>query len=152
MEPYRLAAIVLNTTILFIILYLLLKGVLREKYSLLWLLSVVTLLFFTIFPQATKVGAEWFGIQIPSNFLFILEIIYLLLISLYLSYSISKLSNQYRKIVQRLAIIEDIIENSLNTQHSTEAEKRVLSSFLCKIFLIQFLIEWLIVTLFPYRV
>lgn len=123
MEPYRLAAIVLNTSILFIILYLLLKGVLREKYSLLWLLSVATLLFFTIFPQATKVVAEWFGIQIPSNFLFILEIIYLLLISLYLSYSISKLSNQYRKVVQRLAIIEDKIENSLSTQHSTEAKK-----------------------------
>ena len=45
--------------------------------------------------------------NINNEFLFILETVYLLLICLYLSFSLSKLSRQYRTIIQRIALLEN---------------------------------------------
>lgn len=88
------------------IIFLLSRKRLNLKYSLLWMFSALVLLLLAIFPQIATTVAHLIGIQAPVNavFLFFLFCILLLLISL--SSIVSKQSNEIKRLIQHLAILE----------------------------------------------
>ena len=65
MAPTILAAIASLSLFVFI-LWLLRKGVLKEKYAVLWLLVTASALVFTIFPNALRWISDQLGVEIPS--------------------------------------------------------------------------------------
>ena len=104
---------VLQITIIFgVLLYLLLiinllvKRKISLKYSLLWLLSAVVMLFVSVFPGSIETIASLLGFQVSSNLVFSLVVFFMLLILLHVTSIVSKLSDQHYTLIQNLGMLE----------------------------------------------
>jgi hypothetical protein len=93
-------------TFLFI-LYLLRKGVLKEKYAVLWLAVSGIALFFAIFPGVLRAITEALGVQVPANLLFFATIVLLVLVSVQLSYELSRHEARIRRLAEEVALQQE---------------------------------------------
>jgi len=89
----------------FFVLEMLRRGILREKFAVLWLLVSVTLLIFALFPSVLVTMTGWLGIALPSNLLFLLAAVLLLLVSVQLSYEVSRVEARTRRLAEELALL-----------------------------------------------
>ncbi|MGH3628667.1 MAG: DUF2304 domain-containing protein, partial [Sciscionella sp.] len=78
---------------------------LREKYAVLWLVIGVIVLVFSAVPNLLTTVSLALGIQIPANLLFFVAIVLLLAVTLHLSWEISRLEDETRKLAEDLAIL-----------------------------------------------
>lgn len=102
-------AAALATTIF--VLELLRRGVLREKFAALWLLVSLGLLILAIFPNLLTWSADLVGVEVPSNLLFFLAAVLLLLVSVQLSFEVSRLESKTQRLAEDLAILRAEFEN-----------------------------------------
>jgi hypothetical protein len=84
---------------------LLRRGVLREKYAVLWLFFSGTALFFAIFPPALYWVTSLLGVQAPANLLFFVTIVLLVLVSVQLSYELSRHEARIRRLAEEVALL-----------------------------------------------
>jgi hypothetical protein len=87
------------------VLEMLRRGILREKYAALWLFVSATLLVFAAFPAVLRSLADAAGIQLPSNLLFLMAAVLLLLVSVQLSYEVSRLEARSRRLAEEVALL-----------------------------------------------
>jgi hypothetical protein len=104
--PYLLGILAAVLTTVFII-ELLRRGILREKFAALWLLVSVALLVLAVFPGVLTRAASLLGIAVPVNLLFFLAAVLLLLVSVQLSYEVSRLEARTRRLAEEVAILRD---------------------------------------------
>lgn len=97
-------AIGLAIVILGVVLTLLLKRQLREKYAIIWLVIGLAVLLLGIFPQALLFFTATLGFQVPANLLFTLAIFLLLAVSLHLSWELSQDEEEIRRLAEEAAI------------------------------------------------
>lgn len=104
--PYLLgvAAAVLATVF---IVELLRRGILKEKFAALWLVVTGALLIIAVFPGVLSWLAGVLGVQLPSNLLFFLAAVVLLLVSVQLSFEVSKLEARTRRLAEDLALLRE---------------------------------------------
>lgn len=88
------------------ILYLLSKGTLSVKYSLLWLACGAVLLLFAVCPYLVYVIRDVLDMEMPSNVVFLLIDGFMLLLLISLSIAISQLSEKCRRQAQSIALLE----------------------------------------------
>ncbi len=96
---------VVSISILIIVFELIRRRRLREEYSLLWLLSGVVILLFSIFPGLLDVISKAMGIYYLTT-LFVISFLFLLFIVLHFSTVISRLSERNKDLAQELSILE----------------------------------------------
>jgi hypothetical protein len=89
------------------VLELLRRGILREKFAGLWLVVSLMLLVLAVFPALLAWGASLVGIAVPANLLFFLAAVLLLLVSVQLSYEVSRLEGRTRRLAEELALLRD---------------------------------------------
>jgi len=87
------------------VLYLVRLQSLSLRDSLLWLLSTGVVVVFAIFPRLLQDLARAIGVQVPSNALFALAILYLTLNVLSLTIVLSKESTRTRRLAQECALL-----------------------------------------------
>jgi hypothetical protein len=92
------------------VLYLVRLQSLSLRDSLLWLLSTGVVLVFAIFPRLLQDLARAIGVQVPSNALFALAILYLTLNVLSLTIVLSKESIRTRRLAQECALLRAELE------------------------------------------
>lgn len=80
------------------------RGRLKEEYSLLWLLSGVVILIFSIFPNLLLIISQALG-MFYLTVLFVISFLFLLLIVLHFSTVISRLSERNKELTQELSIL-----------------------------------------------
>lgn len=80
---------------------------LKERYSLVWLITVFGILIITINDRVVLVVMNYFGILVPSNMLLFAGVIFLVLISLNFSVKISAITDRTRLIAQELALLRE---------------------------------------------
>lgn len=80
------------------------QGSLLLRYSLLWLLLAILLLIVALWPDPIFLISRILGFNASSNFIFLIAIFFLLIISLTHARAISKQAIQTRKLIQRQAI------------------------------------------------
>lgn len=80
------------------------------SYSLLWLLLSLLVILFSIFPQPLYWLTHLLGIELPSNFIFIIAILCLLTICLSLSIIASKQTAYSKTLIQEIAILKKEVE------------------------------------------
>ena len=98
---------IVTSIVTFVFVFMLLRrGVLREKYAALWLLVSGAALFFAIFPGALLWIANVLGIVVPANFLFFLSVVLLVLVSVQLSYELSRHESRIRRLAEEIALLE----------------------------------------------
>lgn len=95
----------ISISILVIVFELIRRGKLKEEYSLLWLLSGVVILVFSIFPDLLNVLSRSLGMYYLTA-LFVVSFLFLLFIVLHFSTVISRLSERNKDLSQELSILE----------------------------------------------
>ena len=106
MAPNILAAIAALITFIFVI-DLLRRGVLREKYAVLWLFFSGAALLLAIFPAILVWLTGVLGVAEPVNLLFFVTIVVLVLVSVQLSYELSRHEARIRRLAEEVALIEE---------------------------------------------
>lgn len=102
----RFFAIIISLSLLILILYLIKRKKLKEKYSILWLTTGIIIFLFAIFEKLLKWLTFLFGIHLPINILFFLGIFFIVLINLHFSIVISRLDGENKKLAQKIALLE----------------------------------------------
>jgi hypothetical protein len=103
-KTYILGLVAAGATTFFII-EMLRRGILREKYAALWLVVSSTLMLFAIFPGLLTGLSDLVGIAVPSNLLFLMAAVLLLLVSVQLSYEVSRLEARTRRLAEEVALL-----------------------------------------------
>ncbi len=87
------------------VLELLRRGILRERFAALWLGVGVLLVLVAVFPGLLRGAARALGFEIPSNLLFFAAILFLLIVTVQLSYEVSRLEARTRRLAEELALL-----------------------------------------------
>lgn len=102
----RIFLIVAIIVYLLIIFNLLRKKSLNLKYTLIWLVSAVVMLIVAIFPDLFLNLSSIVGIVDGTNFVFVVEAMFVLIILLSLTSIVSHLNDKNRKLIQSVALLE----------------------------------------------
>lgn len=117
-----IVAIIGSVLILLGIMELLRRRQLSEKYAVLWLVVGVLLLVLTIFPGLLGTLSAAAGVEVPSNLLFFTAIVFLIGVALHLSWELSRLEDETRKLAEDLAILRlDVEEQGRQLRGSKDA-------------------------------
>ena len=110
MTPNILAGLTAAVTFVFVF-YLLRRGALREKYAVLWLFFSGAALFFAVFPSALAWLTRSLGITTPANLLFFTTVVLLVLISIQLSFELSRHEMRIRRLAEEVALLQQQIDD-----------------------------------------
>lgn len=106
----NIAAFLLALVIVALVVEMLRRKKLREKYAALWLIVGVATLVLAAFPRLLNIVAEYVGVQVPSNLLFAMSILMLLGVCLHLSWEISVVEDETRTLAEEVAILRTQVE------------------------------------------
>jgi hypothetical protein len=121
MTPLRVSivAAIAAALLLLIVLELVRSRRLQERYAILWLVTGVVMLVLALWRDALNEVSELVGIAYPPSALFVLGSLFILLVLLYYSTVISKLSDQSRMLAQRLALLESRLAEAERSKQET---------------------------------
>lgn len=102
----QLLAIFGSGVLLLVVLELVRRRRLLERYALLWLLSGIVLLILSSFRGLLEDAADLIGISYPPSALFFIAFGFVLLLLLHFSVAVSRLADQSKVLAQRLALLE----------------------------------------------
>ncbi|MHB1066265.1 MAG: DUF2304 domain-containing protein [Candidatus Nanopelagicales bacterium] len=90
---------------------LLRRGVLREKYAVLWLFFSGAALFFALVPAALVWISSVIGVAEPVNLLFFVTVVLLILVAVQLSYELSRHEARIRRLAEEIALLDQEIKD-----------------------------------------
>jgi hypothetical protein len=104
-------AAVASVVLLVVVLELIRSRRLRERYALLWLATGLVLLVLSVWRSGLNTIANWVGVTgYPPAVLFAVATLFILLVLLDYSTVISRLSDQNTVLAQRLALLEQRLQ------------------------------------------
>src|SRR3972149_2927460 len=118
MQFIQIFAIIFSLGVFIGIVDLIRRGMLKEQYAILWLVSAVVLLGLSLWRELLHLIAALLGVAYPPSLLFLVAFLFLLLIVLYFSVIISSLSERNKKLSQEIAIFKTFFE-----EHKKEGGK-----------------------------
>ena len=105
MDFVKILAVFVSVSLMIVVIELIRRGRLKERYSLLWLFAGSVLLLFSLSRHLLESVSLLLGIQYPPSFLFLLAFFFLLLITLHFSSVISGLAEKNKHLAQELALL-----------------------------------------------
>jgi len=105
-----LAAFTAIITFVFVF-YLLRRGVLQEKYAVLWLFLSGIALILAIFPGVLEPLSSVLGVATPVNLLFFATVSLLILISIQLSFELSRHEMRIRRLAEEVALLHERLDS-----------------------------------------
>jgi len=124
MDVLKILAIVGSGTVLLLVVELIRRGRLKERYSLLWLFAGGVLLVLSSSRNILEYISNRVGIYYPPSFLFLLAFLFLLLITLHFSVTISGLSEKNKRLAQELALLrqemQELMLDRTDSKKSTD--------------------------------
>jgi len=115
MTPLKvsIAASIASLLLLLIVFELIRSRRLRERYAILWLFTGVVLLVLSAWREALNTIAGWVGVTTyPPAVLFAVATVFILMVLLHYSTVLSRLSDQSTILAQRLALLEQQLEDA----------------------------------------
>jgi hypothetical protein len=103
----RIAAVVVTALLVGVVLELVRRRRLVERYALLWMLVSVALLVLAIWNQLLASAADLLHIAVPANFLFIAAFGVAFVLLLHFSIATSRLSEETRILAQEIARLDE---------------------------------------------
>jgi hypothetical protein len=103
----QILAVAASGLLFLVVLELVRRRRLLERYALLWLLSAWVLLALAIWQGLLSDLARVIGIIYPPNALFLIAFGFVLVLLLHFSLAVSRLTDQTKVLAQRLAILEE---------------------------------------------
>ncbi|MEJ2696144.1 MAG: DUF2304 domain-containing protein [Candidatus Sulfobium sp.] len=102
----QLISISASIFIFVVVIELVRRNHLKERYSLIWLATSVMLIIFSVWRRLLDYIALKLGIYYPPSFLFLLAITFLIVLLLHFSTIISSLSERNKKLAQEMGIVK----------------------------------------------
>ena len=103
---------------------LLRRGILRERFAGLWLVVSALLIVVALVPSLLRSAADALGFALPSNLLFFASILFLLLVTMQLSYEVSRLEARSRRLAEDLALLtSEVRDLRAQAQPHTRADQ-----------------------------
>ncbi len=106
MGTQRVIAIVISGGLLLLILELVRRKRLMERYALLWLFSTLLLLVLSVWSGLLNSIASALGVSYPPSALFAVAFGVVLVLLVHFSLAVSRLSDQNKVLAQRLGILQ----------------------------------------------
>lgn len=110
MATQRIIAVAVSGGLLLVILELVRRKRLMERYALLWLFSTALLLVLSIWSGLLNDLASVLGISYPPSALFAVAFGVILVLLVHFSLAVSRLSDQNKVLAQRLGILQQRVE------------------------------------------
>ncbi|MBL7882751.1 MAG: DUF2304 domain-containing protein [Bacteroidia bacterium] len=110
MAKIQIIAIAVSLLFLLYIIRLIVKGKLREEYSLVWIFCTLVLVVFSFWRSGLDVVSNLLGIYAPPNLVFTAAIFAIFIYLLHLSVVVSKLQSQNKQLAQDIALLKDKME------------------------------------------
>lgn len=128
MTPLRISilAAIASVVLLLVILELIRRRRLREKYAILWLATGVVLLVLSLWRDGLNTIAGWAGVSYAPAILFAVGALFVLVVLLHYSTVISKLADQNTILAQKLALLEQrqsTASNGAGPDHDVLSER-----------------------------
>jgi hypothetical protein len=120
----QIVAIVAAAVLLIVLLELVRRRSLLERYALLWLLSALVLLALSVWRGLLETVADAIGVAYPPNALFLIAFGFVLVLLLHFSLAVSRLSDQTKVLAQRLALLEEKVHAERDAAPGSPAEER----------------------------
>jgi hypothetical protein len=115
----QIVAITAAAGLLVVLLELVRRRRLLERYALLWLFCAVVLLGLSVWGGLLEAVANVIGVAYPPNALFLVAFGFVMVLLLHFSLAVSRLSDQTKVLAQRLALLEERLH-----RHEAAAEER----------------------------
>ena len=103
----RIAVIAIAVLVAAIVVELVRRRRMMERYALLWLGAAATLLVLAIWKGLLTTLSADVGIKAPANALFAVGFAFVVVLLLSVSLAISRLSDQNKQLAQRVALLDD---------------------------------------------
>lgn len=110
MDLVPLFATVVSLSIFLLVIELVRRGRLKERYSLLWIFSAAVMLLFSVSRKLLHLAAASLGIFYPPSLIFLLASIFLIIINVHFSTVISELSEKTKTLTQEIALLKETLE------------------------------------------
>jgi hypothetical protein len=107
MAKIQIIAIVVSLLFLVYIVRLIIRGKLREEYSIVWILCTTILILFSFWRNGLDVVSNLLGIYAPPNLVFTAGIFAIFIYLLHLSVVVSKLQSQNKRLAQDIALLKE---------------------------------------------
>jgi hypothetical protein len=107
MQLIQILSIIISLFILIFVIESIRRGLLKEKYALIWLLASIAILILSIWRRLLDIIAHAFGFYYPPSFLFLIGLAFLHLIALHFSILFSRLSEKNKRLAQELGIVKE---------------------------------------------
>ncbi|RSM39685.1 DUF2304 domain-containing protein [Amycolatopsis balhimycina DSM 5908] len=121
MAGWRILSIVIACLVLFVVIEMMRRRKLREKYAGVWLVVAIGVVVLAAIPSAAQFLARLTGVETPSNFVFLLAGVVLALVSLHLSTEVGHLEEEVRTSVEETALLRCELEDA-----KRELERRIV--------------------------
>ena len=115
----RIAVIAIAVLVAAIVVELVRRRRMMERYALLWLGAAATLLVLAIWKGLLTTLSADVGIKAPANALFAVGFAFVVVLLLSVSLAISRLSDQNKQLAQRVALLDDRLA-ALEKQNAPE--------------------------------
>ena len=106
MSASLLGAVAAILVFIFIVI-LLRRGLLKEKYAVLWLVFAAITFVFAVVPGAARWVSDLVGVEIPANLIFFASITLLILVSIQMNYELSRHEARIRRLAEEVALLRE---------------------------------------------
>ena len=107
MVKIQIIAITVSLMFLLYIVRLIIKGKLREEYSIVWIVCTIVLIVFSFWRNGLEILANILGVYQAPNLVFTGAIFAILIYLLHLSIVVSKLHSQNKQLAQEIALLKN---------------------------------------------
>jgi hypothetical protein len=107
MVKIQIIAIAVSLMFLLYIVRLIIKGKLREEYSIVWIVCTIVLIVFSFWRNGLEILANILGVYQAPNLVFTGAIFAILIYLLHLSIVVSKLHSQNKQLAQEIALLKN---------------------------------------------
>jgi hypothetical protein len=128
MDTHLQLVAIIGTLVLFVlVLELVRRRRLLERYALVWLGSAFVLLALGVWKGLLSIISDAIGIAYPPSALFVIAFGFVLLLLLHFSIAVSRLTDQTKVLAQRLALLEQRQRDAEERGEADDAEVREMS-------------------------
>lgn len=116
MQALEIVAVITSIVFFVIVIDFVRRGLLKEKYSVLWIFLTMAVFVLSMWPEVLHKIASLLGVAYPPSLLFLIAFMFVLLILLHFSVVISILAEKSKLLSQEITLLREELsrKNDLN--------------------------------------
>ena len=116
----QLISIIGATVFMVMIFRLIIRGRLREEYSIVWIGCTIILIVFSVWRKGLEKISLWLGVYYPPSLIFLVAIGAIIVFLVHLSVVNSRMQSQLKTLTQEMAYLKQELEQQRQKQAADE--------------------------------